>query len=145
MTFEDLPPDWPTRPVTDPDITADVLDLVVRDADRVDGALCLLLCGEGRRLVQPLVIPRVPTTLRPDDRRRVFEALRHVVADRGFRGGVLVAVARARHAYVTDDDRAWHEAAIDALDDIGIELLGMWIVTRGVIRQMPDVRDQATA
>ncbi len=145
MTFEDLPPDWPTRPVTDPDITADVLDLVVRDADRANGALCLLLCGEGRRLVQPLVIPNVPATLRPDERRRVFATLRHVVDDGGFSGGVLVAVARARHAYVTDDDRAWHEAAIDALADIGIELLGMWIVTREVIRQMPDVRDQASA
>ncbi len=39
MTYQDLPTDWPSRPVTDPAITSDLLDLVVRDADRVDGAL----------------------------------------------------------------------------------------------------------
>jgi len=120
MTYNDLPPDWPTRPVTDPDITADLLDLVVRDADRVDGALCILLCGEEGQLVQPMVVPRPPTRMSREQRGRVFASLEHLAAEEDLRGGILVAIAREKGPFVTDTDRAWHEAAMttptDAVD-----------------------------
>ena len=56
MSFEDLPPDWPRRPVTDPAITADLLDLFVGDRDRAVGAVGILLCGREGRLLQPVVV-----------------------------------------------------------------------------------------
>ena len=56
MSFEDLPADWPQRPVTDSEITADLLDLIVGDRDRAVGALGILLCGRDERLLQPVVV-----------------------------------------------------------------------------------------
>jgi len=44
MTFQDLPADWPTMPLTDPRITDDVLDLVISVRDRDQGALHVLMC-----------------------------------------------------------------------------------------------------
>ena len=44
MTFNDLPDDWPTRSITEPGLVADVLDLLVSEADRQRGALVLALC-----------------------------------------------------------------------------------------------------
>ncbi len=147
MTFQDLPPDWPTRPVTDADITPDLLDLVVRDTDRIDGALCILLCGEAGQLVQPMVFPRPPTRMSREQRRRVFAALEVLAAEQALRGGILVAIAREKGAFVTDTDRAWHEAAIASCRASGLSLLGVWVVTRHVIRQVPALNDvdQASA
>ncbi len=143
MTFEDLPPDWPSRPVTDPDITADLLDLVVRDADRVEGALCILLCGEQGQLLQPMVFPRPPNRISRDGRARLFEVLEHRGDGSGFCCGVLIALAREKGSFITDGDRAWHEAAVTACRRTGLSLLGVWVVTRHVIRQVPDLADLA--
>ena len=145
MTYNDLPPDWPTRPVTDPDITADLLDLVVRDADRVDGALCILLCGEEGQLVQPMVFPRPPTRMSREQRGRVFASLEHLAAEEDLRGGILVAIAREKGPFVTDTDRAWHEAAIASCRTSGLTLLGVWVVTRHVVRQVPALDDVGQA
>jgi len=145
MTFADLPPDWPTRPVTDPDITPDLLDLVVRDVDRVDGALCILLCGEQGQLVHPMVFPRPPTRMSREQRGTVFAALEALAAEEGLRGGILVAVAREKGAFVTDTDRAWHDAAIASCRASGLRLLGVWVVTRRVIRQVPGLDDVGVA
>lgn len=141
MTFKDLPPDWPTRPVTDSDITADLLDLIVRDADRVGGAMCLLLCGKDGRLVQPLVVSELPAQPDPAERRHLFEFLRPLVGPAGFLGGVLVAIARERDPFVTDADRAWHESAIQGCRAAGLQLLGVWLVTRQAIQRLPDGAD----
>jgi hypothetical protein len=55
MTFDDLPDDWSDRPLTDPALVADVLDLVVFARDRQQGAVSFLLCDEDARLVQRLM------------------------------------------------------------------------------------------
>lgn len=141
MSFQDLPPDWPTRPVTDPAITADLLDLVVRDADRVAGALCVLLCGEEDRLVHPMVFPEPPSRMSREQRAKVFTALEEVAVEEGLRGGILVAVARERGAFLTDTDRAWHEAAVTSCRASGLTLLGVWVVTREVIREVPALEE----
>ena len=86
MSFDDLPDDWPHRSVADPILAADLVDLVVSDADRREGALGLLLCRPDGTLAQPVIVttqdcpdvphlldlvvdqlPRVPALFFPDD------------------------------------------------------------------------------
>ncbi len=50
MSFEDLPRDWAQRPLTDPDIFEDVVDLVTREKSRAAGAIMLLLCHPDGRM-----------------------------------------------------------------------------------------------
>ena len=42
--------------MTDSEITADLLDLIVGNRDRAVGALGILLCGRDERLLQPVVV-----------------------------------------------------------------------------------------
>jgi hypothetical protein len=63
MTFEDLPNDWSDRPLTDPALLSDVLDLVVFEKDRAAGAVSFLLCDDEGRLVQPVTIGELPATM----------------------------------------------------------------------------------
>ena len=56
MSFDDLPDNWPELPLTDQRLLADVLDLVVSEQSRRDGALYVLLCDENARLLQPIAI-----------------------------------------------------------------------------------------
>lgn len=134
MTFQDLPADWPTRPVTDPAITADLLDLIVSDRDRATGAIGVLTCGPTRRLVQPVVVTLPPDGAEPSDRALVFDAVCGGITKAGGGGGVLVAVARSGAPFVTADDRAWHDAAQASCAAASVELLGTWLVTPSVIR-----------
>jgi len=60
MAFTDLPADWPTRPLTEPRLVADVLDLLLSDADRLAGGLLIALCDDEARLLQPIVIGDLP-------------------------------------------------------------------------------------
>lgn len=137
MSFEDLPRDWATRPLTDPAIFADVIDLLVSSRDRLDGAVHVLLCGRTGRLLQPCA---VSTRDMPPgaDRRKAFDVFARVLADSGDDGGIVVAIARDGRAGVTDSDREWHQAALEVCREHGIRLLGVAVATpRGVVR-LPD-------
>lgn len=144
MSFQDLPADWPTRPVTDPDITADLLDLVVRDSDRATGAVAILICGPTGRLVRPVVVTLPPGPVDGGERRRAFDAICGVLVaeddprvERLSNPGILVALARPGPALMTADDRRWRNAAARSCEDHAVDLLGAWLVTPGVIRRMP--------
>jgi hypothetical protein len=144
MTFEDLPPDWPRRPVTDPAITADLLDLVVGDRDRAVGALGILLCGRDGRLLQPVVVEKPELRAGPAERRRGFDALCAVFGHLGERGetggtglGLLVALARPGPPLATPADLGWRETAFRSCQESGLGLLGVWLVTPEVIQPLP--------
>ena len=141
MTFEDLPPDWPRRPVTDPAITADLLDLFVGDRDRADGALGILLCGREGRLLQPVVVETPELRMGAAERRRGFDALCGAFGHLGEPGasglGLLVAVARPGRPAVTPTDLGWRDTAYRSCQESGLALLGVWLVTPGVIRPLP--------
>lgn len=139
MSFEDLPPDWAQRPVTDPEITADLLDLVVGDRDRHEGAIGLLLCGPGGRLLQPVVVSASRDEVQGDDYRRVFDVMAHAFGDRpdGVRPGILVALARPDYRHAARDDARWRDAAVSSCGEHAIDLLGVWVVTPEVLRPMP--------
>ena len=140
MTFEDLPRDWPTRPVTDPQITADLLDLIVGERDRQNGAIGVLVCGTGGRLSQPVVVSEPPTTATLEERRVVFDAVGHAMGETERRppgAGLLVAVARRGAPLVTAGDRSWLQAAEVSCADAGLILHGVWLMTPAVIRPIP--------
>jgi hypothetical protein len=144
MSFHDLPPDWAERPMTDPAITADVLDLVVRDADRDSGAVAALMCNPAGRLVQPAVVTLPPGGVQPGDHRRFFDVVcAGMVAACGEAdpGGILVAVARPGRPVVTPDDRAWLDAAGRSCTDHGVRLLGTWLVTGQALVRVDGVAD----
>jgi hypothetical protein len=145
MTFEDLPADWPRRPVTDPAITADLLDLVIGDRDRAAGALGILLCGRDDRLLQPIVVEAPDLRAGAAERRRGFDgicgALGHLSEAGGdgvvLRPKLLVAVARPGPGLATAADRRWRDTAEQSCRDYGVGLLGVWLVTPNVIRPLP--------
>lgn len=157
MTFEDLPPDWPHRPVTDPAITADLLDLVVGDRDRTAGALGILLCGRDDRLLQPMVVGAPDLEANAAERRRGFDTICSALGPLGETGGersveknagrggetggpalsLLVAVARPGPALATAADLRWRDTAERSCRDYGVGLLGVWLVTPNVIRPLP--------
>lgn len=144
MTFEDLPSDWPRRPVTDPAITADLLDLFVGDRDRAVGALGILLCGREGRLLQPVVVETPELPAGPAERRRRFDALCAAFGHLGEPGdtglGLLVALARPGSPLVTPADLGWRDTAYRSCQGSGLALLGVWLVTPEVIRPLPGRR-----
>jgi hypothetical protein len=145
MTFEDLPPDWPQRPVTDATITADLLDLIVTERDRAAGALGVLLCGRDERLLQPLVVEMPGYRLSAAERRRGFDNICAAFCHLGeptAEGvnddlGILVALARSGAPLVTSGDLRWRDTAEQSCQSYGVTLLGVWLVTQEVIRPLP--------
>ena len=133
MSFDDLPSDWPNRPLTDPRLVADVLDLVVFEKDRRAGALSILMCDEDGRLVQPVTISELDPAATQEQRVRCLETL--VEAMRGT-GAMLLALARPDGLSVTEADRAWLRAAETACGD-EVRLLGLHIVTCHGSREVP--------
>ncbi len=127
MSFESLPADWPTIPLTDPDHIADVLDIVVSRRDRMVGSLLILICDEQRRPVQPVVIADIDRAW-PDDGldslRRIADMVAGMIAD----ATVLCAVARRGKLRVTQTDRRWQRLVEQAFAD-RVELLGIHLVT----------------
>ena len=145
MSFEDLPRDWPQRPVTDPAITADLLDLIVTDRDRAAGALGILLCGRDDRLLQPVVVEAPDLSAHAAERRRGFDNICAALGHLGERGpdgrvaglGLLVALARPGPPLATAGDLRWRDTAQQSCRDHGVGLLGVWLVTPEVIRPLP--------
>ncbi|HET7476032.1 MAG TPA: hypothetical protein VFJ97_08415 [Dermatophilaceae bacterium] len=140
MSFLDLPADWPHRPLTDPTLVADVLDLVVSDAVRQRGSLVLLLCRSDDRLAQPCVVDDVDLARHDATHREILEPFVALLAQMQSGGSLIVAVTRPSGLRPTDDDRAWHQAAIDACREgpVPVRLLGVHVVTRDGIERLPD-------
>ncbi|MGV1008763.1 MAG: hypothetical protein ACOYBY_09165 [Dermatophilaceae bacterium] len=138
MSFEDLPRDWATRPLTDEAIFADVIDLVVTHRDRVAGAIYILLCGPTDRLLQPCAITDLPGKA-VSDLGAAIEPFARIVADSIDDGGIVLAVARDGRPGITDGDRRWHEAAIQVCRAHGIRLLAVAVATPRGIWRLPDL------
>lgn len=127
MIFQDLPADWPTIPLTDPDHIADVLDIVVPIRDRMVGSLVMLFCDERRRPVQPVIINDVGAATPGDEHLPLQQIAAH------FRGAlpeltVLCAIARPGRCDVTGEDRRWARVLERAFAG-NLELLGIHVIT----------------
>ncbi len=139
MTFDDLPDDWPTRSITEPGLVADVLDLLVSDADRQTGALVLALCDSVGRLVQPVSIGEMGDAIHTGEDSDALPTFLAAIGAIGPVASVLVAVARPGGLSITAGDRAWLAAAERACDG-GIRLLGVHVVTPDGSREVPTAR-----
>ncbi|XVX21689.1 hypothetical protein ACQP1U_07480 [Actinomycetota bacterium] len=131
MSFHDLPDDWASRPVHDPEIAADVVDLIVREADRDEGAVCFLLCHRDGRLLQPVTIGLQGASPPPAERREIVGALASTLPEELL---VVTAIARPRGYRASDDDRLWHQVFIDAF---GPALSGCFVATREGVVELP--------
>lgn len=128
MAFTDLPSDWGDRPLTDPRLVADVLDLVVSERSRRDGALCLLVCDGTDRLRVPIVVDDMPVGAPPSGEDPVLVRLFDDLASIGDDLSVLVAIGRDGGLSVTAHDRAWAQAVASAAAG-RLRVLGVHVVT----------------
>lgn len=143
MGFQELPENWADQPLTDPQLLADVLDLVVMEADRRAGGLGILICDGEQRLAVPVMIS-APDDLASDaDRRTGLETIAETVRSFGLgeaggtgRPGIHLAIARRDGLSITRSDRAWQRAALAVCAD-DIDLLGVHVVTCEGSRTMP--------
>lgn len=128
MTFENLPRDWPDRPLGADPLTADVVDLFAKESDRDRRTLLLLLCDESGRLLQPVAIDDLPET--PDD--SLVDGLSAVFEH--FPVGSLGVVAAVCLPFGRPGDatpRAWHLALERVTREAGMPLLGCYLATPG--------------
>lgn len=133
MTFEDLPDDWPQRPVTDPALFDDVVDLVVSERDRARGALYVLLCGEGGQLLQPCAVTDLGPGCEPDP--RLIEPFAEGLVRQCPDGGLVVVVARCGAPAPRDTDVRWARAAEAVCNHWDARLLAAAVATPiGVLR-----------
>lgn len=132
MPFTDLPDDWSSRPITDPDLIEDVLDLVVSLHDRHRGAIVLLLCDRDGRLRQPVTIGEPPVSVGLDEAEQMLRVFVEVFT--GSREGapdaaLMVVVARPHGLVPVAADRVWRRATQRVCAAAGWLDLGTYLVT----------------
>ncbi|MGB3827764.1 MAG: hypothetical protein WA962_03230 [Ornithinimicrobium sp.] len=136
MSFTDLPAHWPRLPLTPVPLVHDVLDLCVSTADRVGGGCALLVLRDDLTLAQPVFvagpIPRL-------DRHEILKALLRECS-RGGRDSTFIVAVVHEQAALTDDDRALHQALIEACDELGFTLLSTHLLAGGVAEVLPVAR-----
>jgi hypothetical protein len=136
MSFENLPKNWPTLPLTDPALADDVVDLVVSDEQRANRCIGVLICDDQHRLMVPISIgPFEDDDNTEENWLATTTAIAEVVKGVG-RGAIL---ARGRPSgQVCDTDRAWHQRAIEAFAAHGLELIGAYLATHRGVWRLPD-------
>lgn len=120
------------RPLSDAAIAADVVDLVVRDADRAAGALAFLLCRPDATLAQPIVVG----DLDGEDPVRVVEHMMTMLTHLPDTPGLVLAIARPS-GLVRDADRRLHQQALELCDAHGLVLHGTFLATRAGVSTLP--------
>lgn len=143
MNFENLPADWPTIPLTDPDHIADVLDIFVGERDRTFGALLILICDEQRRPVQPITIGDLDGK-RPAEALPRLRNVAETVAAMNPDATILCAIGRRGRLRVTKTDRRWQRLCEEAFAG-SLHLVGVHLITLDGTMPMPAVTDEEAA
>ncbi|MCK0112615.1 hypothetical protein MWU75_10730 [Ornithinimicrobium sp. F0845] len=124
----------------DPEVANAALDAFVDEDDRMTGGLAFLFCDEEGKLLQPVLVADLPTPLRAADR---WTALRWATGlcemvgdDHAGPLGLILAVVR-EEGPVCDEDREWHQVALDACAEVGAPMLGMHLVTMDGVVALP--------
>ena len=112
MSFRDLPEDWPSRPLTDPTLVDDVLDLLVSERDRQDGALFILLCDSQDHLALPTACDDPPALASAVDRA---VELRKQLPTAGI-ASIVIAGDRPRVVLTASDDSAAFATALRTVE-----------------------------
>lgn len=143
MNFENLPADWPSIPMTDPDHIADVLDIFVGTRDRVVGSLLVLVCDEQRRPLQPITIGDIDG-MRPAEALPRLRHLAETIAGMNADATVLLAIARRGRLHETKTDRRWRSACEDAFAG-RVDVLGVHLITLDGTIPIPTPTGRAAA
>lgn len=136
MGFQDLADDDLNKPLTEPTLIANVLDLCISAADRQAGAIAALLCDADGRLVQPTIISDIEPDPTEAERDQLVGVLVDVLAQ--VDGSLMLAVARRDGLSVTPDDVAWCNAAARGCAGSGVRFLGGYVVTMTGSREVPN-------
>ncbi len=139
MSFEDLPPDWPCHPLTDPDLVDDVLDLCVSNADRATGGLAVLTLRDDLTLAQPMFVKGPLPRL---DRRVMLSTVLGTCSREGQHTAFVIGIAH-EHSALSDDDRRLHQEVIEACGEQGLTLVSTHLVTGHGIQALPPLRQVA--
>ncbi len=134
MSFQDLPPNIRALPLTDAQLAADVVDLMIGERDRSRGCIGIMLCDSAFRGLQPVVVNDIPEDTPLEGLQNLLGLLLPIIEPGG---GVLVGRGRPHGAVPTDTDRAWHQATIDACAAAGVRLLGYHLVTLEEVNALP--------
>ena len=144
MHFEQLPRDWAQRPITDPDVFEGVVDLIVPEQSRSEGATYLLLCHPNLHLLQPICLPDDPRRVGVGDvlegvRLLLTEVSRHGVHD------VVMVIARPGRVRATPRDRNLRAAFEGACRETGLTLHAVAIAALDDVAALPPEGDCAAA
>lgn len=142
MSYHDLPDDIRTRPLSEPTLQGDVVDLVLGLEDRRGGAVALMLCDEDDRGLQPIVLTDLPEAAAVEDLQRLLDLLLPVVGQ--MQGAILVGRGRRRGLLPSDLDRAWHQATIEACARYGVRLLGFHLASPDGVAALPSPLREAS-
>lgn len=127
MNFENLPADWPSIPLTDPDHVADVLDIFVGIRGRTVGSLVILICDDQHRPVQPMIMNDIGAGA-PRDAHVPLAQIADGIAEFKPDATVLCAVARPGRTRVTKTDRQWAQCVGRAFSG-RLPVIGVHLVT----------------
>ena len=142
MSYEDLPAGLRTIPLTDNTIQADVIDLILGIDERRSGALALMLCDEADRGVQPIVLSDLPPEAPAVEVRSLLDLLLPMVGETS--GAILLGRGRRRGLMPTDNDRAWHQATIEACARHKVRLLGFYLASPDGVEALPEPLTRAS-
>lgn len=136
MTYDHLPRDWATRPITDPDLFEDVVDLVTTERSRVQGTVTVLACHPGGRLLQPFAVDDVPLRRRVRTIARAVGGLLRGLAEHGV-GDVVLVIGRPGRIVPTERDLALRDGLAAEAEAAGLRLLGTALAVPGRVAVLP--------
>lgn len=130
MTFEDLPEDWGSKPIT-PELMPDVVDLFVNGTDRRDGCLMLLPLDEDLCIANdPMAIGGFDPEPDPDKAEQFLQSMCALACEANC--SYVIARGRSGPAVPTPDDDAWFGPVHRGL---GNHLLASFVASsRGVVK-----------
>ncbi len=136
MTFKDLPPNWPSLPLTSPDLVHDVLDLCVNNTNRAKGGLSVLVLRDDFTLAQPVFVEGPLPRL---DRFETLRSLFRACSREGLDGSFVVGIVHERPG-ISDDDRALHQDMIDVCAELGFRLVSTHLLSESATLVLPMAR-----
>ena len=134
MSFEQLPRDWPDRPLTDPVLAANVVDLMVSLGDRHQGAVAAIVCDPDARY-RATVVVELPPSQRPIPAHLCRTALEPVVTSLQSAPGTSVVLALGCPVRASADDVEWAATATAICAEADIRLLGFYVATGAGVHQ----------
>ncbi|TDW83968.1 hypothetical protein EV137_6771 [Kribbella pratensis] len=147
MSFENLSATWADEPLTDPDATADAVDLMVSLGDRRRGTFTILICDPDDHYLATVAIELPATFSLDSSAAQLCETALHPIipAVHTAPGTALVLVlGRPGPARMTGLDAQWARAAGTICAAAGIRLLGFYVATEDGIYQ-PALTESAAA